>query len=44
MLEATYKKGAVFKYLKVFQCDNGSEFKRDATKLLEKHMVTFKKQ
>ena len=27
ILEAIYKKGGVFKYPKVFQCDNGSEFK-----------------
>ena len=27
-------------YIKrVFQCDNGSEFKRDVTKLLEKHRL-----
>ena len=26
VLEAIYKKGRVFKYLKIFQCDNGSEF------------------
>ena len=26
VLEAIYKKGGVFKYTKVFQCDNGSEF------------------
>ena len=37
MLEAIYKKGGVFKYLKVFQCDNGSEFKNEVIKLLEKH-------
>ena len=37
--EAIYKKGGVFKYLKVFQCDNGSEFKNEVTKLLEKHNV-----
>ena len=35
-LEAIYKKGSVFKYPKVFQCDNGSEFKNEVTKLLEK--------
>ena len=35
--EAIYKKGGVFKYPKVFQCDNGSEFKNEVTKLLEKH-------
>ena len=37
MLEAIYKKGGVFKYPKVFQCDNGSELKNEVTKLLEKH-------
>ena len=37
MLEAIYKKEGVFKYLKAFQCDNGSEFKNEVTKLLEKH-------
>ena len=37
MLEALYKKGGVFKYPKVFQCDNGSELKNEVTKLLEKH-------
>ena len=29
----------VFKYPKVFQCDNGSVSKSDVTKLLEKHSV-----
>ena len=38
-MEAIYKKGAVFKYRKVFDCDNGPEFKSDMTKLLEKHKV-----
>ena len=33
------KKGGLFKYLKVFQIDNGSEFKGEVTKLLEKHNV-----
>ena len=37
VLEAIYKKGGVFKYSKTFQCDNGSEFKNEVTKLLEKH-------
>ena len=37
VLEALYKKGGVFKYPKVFQIDNGSEFKNEMTKLLEKH-------
>ena len=39
VLEAIYKKGGVFKYPKVFQCNNGSEFKSEVTKLLEKHNV-----
>ena len=37
MFEVIYEKGGVFKYPKVFQCDNGSEFKNEVTKLLEKH-------
>ena len=39
VLEAIYKKGGVFKHPKVFHCDNGSEFKNEVTKLLEKHNV-----
>ena len=39
MLKAIYKKGGTFKYLKVFQIDNGSEFKGEVTKLFEKHDV-----
>ena len=39
MLESIYKKGGVFKYPKVFQCDNKSEFKNEVTKLLGKHNV-----
>ena len=39
VLEAIYKKGGVFKYPKAFQCDNGSEFKNEVTKLLQKHNV-----
>ena len=39
LLEAIYKKGGVFKYPKVFQCDNGSEFKNEVARLLEKHNV-----
>ena len=38
MLEDIYKKGPL-KYPETFQCDNGSEFKGDVTKLLEKHNV-----
>ena len=37
VLGAIHKKGGAFKYPKVFQCDNGPEFRREATKLLEKH-------
>ena len=37
VLEAIYKKGGAFKYRKVFQCDNGSQFKSDVTKLLENY-------
>ena len=36
VLEAIYKNGGMFKYPKVFKYDNGSEFKNDVTKLLEK--------
>ena len=43
MLEAIYKKGIVFKYPKTFQCDNGSEFKNEVTKLLEKHNVEIRR-
>ena len=35
-LESFYEKGGVFKYPKVFECDNGSEFKNEVTKHLEK--------
>ena len=43
VLEAIYKKGEVFKYPKVFQIDNGSEFKGRVTKLLEKHNVEIRR-
>ena len=39
MLGAIYKKGGVFKYTKVHQINNGSEFKCEVTKLFEKHNV-----
>ena len=39
VLEASYKKGGVFKYPKTFQFDKGSEFKNEVTKFLEKHKV-----
>ena len=34
-LEAVYKKDGVFTYPKLFQRDNGREFKSDMTKLLK---------
>ena len=43
LLESIYKKGGVFKYPKVFQCDNGSEFKSEVTKLLEKYNVDIRR-
>ena len=36
VLKTIYKESGVFKYPKVFQCDNGSEFKSDVTRLFEK--------
>ena len=42
VLEAIYKNG-VSKHPKVFQCDNGCEFKSDVTKLLEKHNVDIRR-
>ena len=38
MLADIYKVGPL-KYPKIFQCDNGSEFKGDVTKMLEKNEV-----
>ena len=38
MIADIYKVGPLA-YLSIFQCDNGSEFKADVTKLLEKHNV-----
>ena len=43
VLEAIYKKGGVFKYYRVFQCDNGPEFKKERTRLLEKQNVDIRK-
>ena len=37
VLGTMYKKGGTFKYPKVFQRNNGPEFKGEVTKLLEKH-------
>ena len=39
MIADIYKAGH-FTYPKVFQCDNGSEFKGEVTRLLENHGVT----
>ena len=41
--QANLRKVYVFKYPKVFQCDNGSEFKNEVTKLLEKHNVDIRR-
>ena len=38
MIAGIYKVGPLT-YPKIFQCDNGSEFKADVTKMLEKHEV-----
>ena len=43
VLEAVYKKGSAFKNPKTFQCDSGSEFKNEVTKLLEKHSVDIRR-
>ena len=43
LLEAVYKKGGVFKYPKRFQCGNGSVFKNEVTKLLEKHNIEIRR-
>ena len=40
---AIYKKGSNFKHSKVFQCDNGGEFKGEVTELLEKHNVDIRR-
>ena len=43
VLEAIYKKSGVFKYPNTFQWDNGSEFKSEVTKLLQKHNVEIRR-
>ena len=43
VLEVIYKKESLFKYPKVFQCDNDSEFKGEVPKLLEKHSVEIRR-
>ena len=42
VLKGIYEKGGAFKYPKVFQIDNGSEFK--VTKLFEKLNVEIRKE
>ena len=42
MLKDIYRKGPL-KLPEIFQCDNGSEFKGDVTKLLTKHNVEIKR-
>ena len=43
VLEVIYKKGGVFKYPKVFQCDNRSELKSEMTRLLKKRNVEIRR-
>ena len=43
VLDEIYEKGGAFKYPKAFQCDNGSEFKNEVTKLLEKHNLEIRR-
>ena len=42
MITDIYKVGPLT-YPKIFQCDNGSEFKADVTKMLEKHEVKIRR-
>ena len=42
MIADIYKVGPL-KYPKIFQCDNGSRFKRDVTKMLEKNEVKIRR-
>ena len=42
MIADIYKVGPLT-YSKIFQCDNGGEFKAEVTKLLEKHGVTIRR-
>ena len=44
VLETVYKKGGVFKYPKVFQCDNGSEFKNEVKSCFKNKMLRFKEK
>ena len=44
VLRAIHKKGSLFKYLEVFQSDDGPEFKGDVTKLFENTMLMFEEQ
>ena len=41
MIADIYKVGPL-KYPKIFQCDNGKEFKGDVTKMLEKNEVNIR--
>ena len=43
VFEVKYKKDGIYKYPKVFQCDNGPEFKSEVKKLLEKHKVEIRR-
>ena len=44
LFEAIYKKSSVFKYSKIFQCDNGFDLKNEMTKLLEKHNTDIRRE
>ena len=43
MLETICKKDGVFKFSKVFQCNDGSEFKSDVRKFLERNNADIRK-
>ena len=43
VLEAVYQNGGVFKYPRIFQYDNGPEFKSEVTKFLEKDNVDIRR-
>ena len=43
MIADIYKVGPLT-YPKIFQCDNGTEFKAEVTKMLEKHRVRIQRE
>ena len=44
VLEVIYKTGGVFEYPKIFQCDNGSEFKNEVQNYLKNTMLILEEQ